>query len=204
MILYTDATTPFGRKCLVAALERNIALEERFVNLSDPQEFLFVNPLNQIPALSVGQQNYFDSDVILQFLDTLHKGPPLISKRNKYKHLTSLHLANAVIESTLLRIMEKRRVETEQSSGFISHLEGRINRGIAEMEDTRLEEIGEFLSGEELTTAIALSYVHFRFTKNWRAKAPRLSNWHAIIEQRSSMICSQPNRTQPTHSPARI
>ena len=71
MILYTDATTPFGRKCLVAALERNIALEERFVNLSDPQEFLFVNPLNQIPALSVGQQNYFDSDVILQFLDTL-------------------------------------------------------------------------------------------------------------------------------------
>ena len=83
MILYTDATTPFGRKCLVAALERNIALEERFVNLSDPQEFLFVNPLNQIPALSVGQQNYFDSDVILQFLDTLHKGPPLISEKNK-------------------------------------------------------------------------------------------------------------------------
>ena len=142
--------------------------------------------------------------MILQFLDTLHKGPPLISKRNKYKHLTSLHLANAVIESTLLRIMEKRRAETEQSSGFISHLEERINRGIAEMEDTRLKEIGEFLSGEELTTAIALSYVDFRFTKNWRAKAPRLSNWHAIIEQRLSMMCSQPNRTQPTHSPARI
>ena len=112
MILYTDATTPFGRKCLVAALERNIALEERFVNLSDPQEFLFVNPLNQILALSVGQQNYFDSDVILQFLDSLHEGPPLIPEKNKYKHLTSIHLANAVIESTLLRIMEKRRVET--------------------------------------------------------------------------------------------
>jgi glutathione S-transferase len=204
MILYTDETTPFGRKCLVAALERNIVLEEIFVKLSDPKEFMLINPLNQIPALSVGQQKYFDSDVILQFLDTLHKGPPLIPEKNKYKHLTSLHLANAVIESTLLRIMEKRRVQTEQSPAFISHLEARISRGIAEMEETRLEEIGEFLNGEELTTAIALSYVDFRFTRDWRVKTPKLSNWHAIIEQRSSMMCSQPTRTQPTHSPARL
>ena len=96
MILYTDATTPFGRKCLVAALERGIVLEERFVKLSDPKEFLLVNPLNQIPALSVDQQKYYDSDVILQFLDSLHEGPPLIPEKNKYKHLTSIHLANAV------------------------------------------------------------------------------------------------------------
>ena len=203
MILYTDATTPFGRKCLVAALERGIVLEERFVKLSDPKEFLLINPLNQIPALSVDQQKYFDSDVILQFLDSLHEGPPLIPEKNKYKHLTSMHLANAIIESTLLRVMEKRRVETEQSSDFIVHLEARINRGIAEMEETRLEEIGELLNGEEITTAIALSYVDFRFTRDWRAKTPKLSNWHAITEQRASMICSQPNRTRPTHSPAR-
>ena len=204
MILYTDATTPFGRKCLVAALERNIVLEEKFVKLSDPKGFLCVNPLNQIPALTACNENYFDSDVILQFFDTLHKGPPLIPEENKFKHLTSVHIANAVIESTLLRIMEKRRAKTEYSPTFISHLEVRIFRGIAEMEKTRIEQIGEPLNGEELTTAIALSYVDFRFTKNWRAKAPRLSNWHAIIEQRLSMMCSQPNRTQPTHSPARI
>ena len=86
MILYTDATTPFGRKCLVAALERNIVLEEKFVKLSDPKGFLCVNPLNQIPALTTCNEKYFDSDVILQFLDTLHKGPPLIPEENKFKH----------------------------------------------------------------------------------------------------------------------
>ena len=202
MILYTDATTPFGRKCLVAALERNIVLEEKFVKLSDPKGFLCVNPLNQIPALTACKENYFDSDVILQFLDTLHKGPPLIPEENKFKHLTSVHIANAVMESTLLRIMEKRRAEKEHSPTFISHLEARIFRGIAEMEETRIEQIGEPLNGEELTTAIALSYVDFRFTRDWRDKAPRLSNWHAFIEQRSSMICSQPTRSKPTHSPA--
>ena len=202
MILYTDATTPFGRKCLVAALERNIVLEEKFVKLSDPKGFLCVNPLNQIPALTACNENYFDSDVILQFLDTLHKGPPLIPEENKFKHLSSVHIANAVMESTLLRIMEKRRAEKEYSPTFISHLEARIFRGIAEMEETRIEQIGEPLNGEELTTAIALSYVDFRFTRDWRDKAPRLSNWHAFIEQRSSMICSQPTRSKPTHSPA--
>ena len=202
MILYTDATTPFGRKCLVAALERNIVLEEKFVKLSDPKGFLCVNPLNQIPALTACNEAYFDSDVILQFLDTLHKGPPLIPEENKFKYLTAVHIANAVMESTLLRIMEKRRAEKEHSPTFISHLEARIFRGIAEMEETRIEQIGEPLNGEELTTAIALSYVDFRFTRDWRDKAPRLSNWHAFIEQRSSMICSQPTRSKPTHSPA--
>jgi len=204
MILYTDATTPFGRKCLVAALERNIALEERFVKLSDPKGFLLVNPLNQIPALVVKTQSYFDSDVILQFLDTVHSGPSLIPENNRFDHLTSLHLGNAIIESTLLRIMEKRRVETEQSPAFIAHLEARISRGITKMEDIRNEEIGEFLNAEELTTAIALSYVDFRFTPDWREQAPKLSNWHRAIEQRPSMISSQPSRTKPTHSPAKL
>ena len=51
MILYTDATTPFGRKCIVATLERDIPLAERFIKLSEPGVFLEINPLNQIPAL---------------------------------------------------------------------------------------------------------------------------------------------------------
>ena len=71
MILYTDATTPFGRKCVIAALEREIPLEERFIKLSEPGDFLEVNPLNQIPALFIKPGKcYFDSDVILDYLDT--------------------------------------------------------------------------------------------------------------------------------------
>ena len=53
MILYTDATTPFGRKCVIAALEHEIALEERFIKLSEPGDFLEVNPLNQIQHFSL-------------------------------------------------------------------------------------------------------------------------------------------------------
>ena len=102
MILYTDATTPFGRKCVIAALEREIALEERFIKLSEPGDFLEVNPLNQIPALFVERGKcYFDSDVILEYLDTLHENSPLIPELNKFECKTAIHLANGVIESTL-------------------------------------------------------------------------------------------------------
>ena len=103
MILYTDATTPFGRKCVIAALEREIPLEERFIKLSEPGDFLEVNPLNQIPALFVERGKcYFDSDVILDYLDTLHEGSPLIPEPNRFECKTAIHLANGVIESTLL------------------------------------------------------------------------------------------------------
>ena len=85
MILYTDATTPFGRKCVIAALEREIPLEERFIKLSEPGDFLEVNPLNQIPALFVERGKcYFDSDVIIEYLDTLHENSPLIPELNRF------------------------------------------------------------------------------------------------------------------------
>ena len=62
MILHSDATTPFGRKCLVAAFERGVPLEERFVDLANPGDYLAVNPLNQIPALTTPDGDHlFDS-----------------------------------------------------------------------------------------------------------------------------------------------
>ena len=65
MILYTDASTPFGRKSLLAALERNIPLTEEFVSLSDPGPFADANPLVQIPALRAEDgQVYFDLSLI--------------------------------------------------------------------------------------------------------------------------------------------
>ena len=135
MILYSDATTPFGRKCLIAALEREIPLEERFIKLSEPGDFLDVNPLNQIPALFVERGKcYFDSDVILEYLDTLHENSPLIPELNKFECKTAIHLANGVIESTLLRTMELRRPECRQSKTFVNHLEARVTRGIDTME----------------------------------------------------------------------
>ena len=198
MILYTDATTPFGRKCIVAALERDIPLTERFIKLSEPGVFLEINPLNQIPALFVETGKcYFDSDVILEFLDTLHDNQRLIPQNAKFESKTAIHLANCIIESTLLRTMELRRPKAEQSKSFVNHLEARVTRGIKSMENNRREKIGDFLSGEEITTAVALSYVDFRFFQDWRKTAPTLEKWYAEISSRKSMRITVPTREKP-------
>jgi glutathione S-transferase len=49
--LLSDATTPFGRKVVVAAIERSIPLEEIFVPLDGTGPLDAVNPLRQIPTL---------------------------------------------------------------------------------------------------------------------------------------------------------
>ena len=198
MILYTDATPPFGRKCGIAALERDIALEERFIKLSEPGDFLEVNPLNQIPALFVERGKcYFDSDVILEYLDTLHGNSPLIPELNKFDCKTAIHLANGVIESTLLRTMELRRPECRQSKTFVNHLEARVMRGINTMEKKRQTTISDWLNGEEITTAVALSYVDFRFSTEWRKTAPKLETWFERVACRKSMKLTAPTRERP-------
>ena len=198
MILYTDATTPFGRKCIIGALERDIPLEERFIKLSEPGDFLNINPLNQIPALFIQpSQYYFDSDVILEYLDTLHERSPLIPDSNKFECKTAIHLANGIIESTLLRTMELRRPEGQQSKTYVTHLEARVMRGIKTMEKKRETTIVDCFNGEEISTAVALSYVDFRFSTEWRKIAPTLEEWFDKVSRRESMELTTPTRERP-------
>ena len=154
--------------------------------------------MNQIPALFVERGKcYFDSDVILEYLDTLHENNPLIPELNKFECKTAIHLANGVIESTLLRTMELRRPECRQSKTFVNHLEARVMRGIDTMEKKREITIGDWLNGEEITTAVALSYVDFRFSTEWRKTAPTLETWFERVSCRKSMELTAPTRERP-------
>ena len=202
MILYTDASTPFGRKCLVAALERGIAMEEQFISLGNPGKFAITNPLIQIPALETdGGEVYFDSDVILQYLDTCHSGPALIPDEDRFGHLTRIHLANGVIESTLLRRMESVRPDGEKSETFIAHLEARITRGLNRLDKLRKPATDEPLTAEDITLLCALDYVDFRHPHDWRSGAKKLASWHEKTAERPSAKVSLPGRTEAVNSP---
>ncbi|MGY9054195.1 MAG: glutathione S-transferase family protein [Alphaproteobacteria bacterium] len=202
MILYSDASTPFGRKCLVAALERGIALDEQFVSLWNPGKFAVTNPLIQIPALETADGHvYFDSDVILQYLDTCHSGPALIPDDDRFGHLTRIHLANGVIESTLLRRMEQVRPDGEKSATFIAHLEARITRGLNRLDKLRKSATDEPLAAEDITLLCALDYVDFRHPHDWRSGAKKLAAWLEKTAERPSAKVSLPGRIEAQNSP---
>ena len=202
MILYSDATTPFGRKCLVAAIERGIVMEEQFVSLGNPGKFAVTNPLIQIPALETdGGDVYFDSDVILQYLDTCHSGPSLIPEEDRFGHMTRIHLANGVIESTLLRRMEQVRPDGEKSAKFMTHLEARITRGLNRLDKLRKPATDEPLSSEDITLLCALGYLDFRHPHDWRSGSKKLAAWLEKTAERPSAKVSVPERTETVNSP---
>lgn len=201
MILLNDATSPFGRKVMVAALEREIALRETFVDLATDATLAASNPLRQIPTLVLEDGNsLYDSDVILAYLDTRHDGPPLIPAERRWQMMTEVALASGMIEATLNRIMEVRRPDGERSPDFITKLEDRIWRTVDALSGREMPSPGSVLRADDITLFCALEYLDFRFTQDWRQRAPALDAWHAATKDRASFVVTRPTRTSPAGS----
>jgi glutathione S-transferase len=196
--LLSDATTPFGRKVLVAAIERAIVLDEVFVPLDGTGALDASNPLRQIPTLVLEDgRSLYDSDVILQYLDTCHQAEPLIPEEGRFDVLTRMALGSGLIEATLLRRMETVRIPQEQSAAFIGKMEQRIHRVLAALDKqlATLANTSGGLRGDQITVGCALGYVDFRYTESWREKHPRLSEWYGDLVLRPSMVATVPTRS---------
>jgi glutathione S-transferase len=198
MKLLNDATSPFGRKVLVACIERSIPLEERFVDISKPGALDEFNPLRQIPTLVLDDGlAIFDSDVILSYLDSVQGGEPLVPALDRWGVLTRASLGNGLVESVLQRIMEVRRPTGEKSEAFMLKMEERIWRVMERIGAIVNTLKGEPLCVDQIMIACALEYVDFRFSTEWREKFPAIAEWLAEISLRPSMSATAPRRTGP-------
>ena len=77
MILFTHNTSPFGRLVILAAHVLDIIsdIELRDVNSRDENdEIRKINPLGKMPALVSGKNIYYDSRVILEYMDFIAIG----------------------------------------------------------------------------------------------------------------------------------
>ncbi len=193
--LLNDATSPFGRKVMVAALERGLKLHEDFVNVAEAGELDAHNPLRQIPTLvTEAGDAVYDSSVILGFLDTLHGGEPLVPLDPTWRVPTRIALADGLIEATLQRAMELRRPDELRSAAVIARLEGRIGRALIAINRVREELVLDPLRADTITVACALDYVDFRYGRSWRDELPALSAWQDVIALRPSMRMTVPTR----------
>jgi glutathione S-transferase len=197
--ILNDATSPFGRKTIVAAIERSIPVEEVFVDLNGPTLDPW-NPLRQIPTLVPDSgPAVFDSDVIVQYLDGLHSGPPLIPKKDPHFVLTRMSLANGLMEATLTRLIETRRPAQERSDPFVAKMEARIQRTLDALSAnlTDYSSSSDVLCADQITIVVALGYVDFRFNRDWHGKYSALASWYDGVAARRSMALTAPTRTSP-------
>lgn len=200
MRLLNDATSPFGRKVLVAAIERSIPLKEEFVDLATSEALHAANPLRQIPVVVLDNGlALYDSMTIMNYLDEVHDGPRLFPSEDRWSVMSRVSLCDGMMEATLLRIMELRRPANEQSSGFVSKLESRIGHVLEELETilTAKSPGDSVLYADDIAAICALGYLDLRYTTDWRNNHPGAAAWFESYADRRSVEGTMPTRTAP-------
>ena len=79
MILYGSSLSPYVRKVLAYAGEKDLALELQPTGFPNPSpEYLEASPFGKMPAFRDGDYTLADSSAIIHYLEAKHPQPPLI------------------------------------------------------------------------------------------------------------------------------
>ena len=199
MRLLNDATSPFGRKVMMAALSRQIDVTEQFVDLGNLEQILPYNPLGQIPVLVLADgSSLYDSRTIMLHLDECHGGPRLFPAERRLEVLTTASLCDGLMEATLQRLLETRRPLGQQSHDLIAKFELRIRRGLTALQTRELSQTAEAtLLASDIAAIAALGYCDFRYSQEWRSVCPRLAQWYVIQTERALARATAPTRKIP-------
>jgi glutathione S-transferase len=177
----------------VVALELDIAVEERVIDVYSAEFLDVLNPLRQIPTLvtETGVPIY-DSRVICNYFDAVSGTATLIPDERRWEVETRWALAVGLMEAGLQRRMEIVRPATEGRAAAIAKLETRIDRALAQLE----REAGALrVAGTRMdciATAVALEYTDFRYTTEWHQRCPQLHVWLDGFARRPSMMQTRP------------
>jgi len=195
MKLFSNAASPFARKCKVIAQELGIKLEEvRTLPMQDP-EFRRINPLGKIPALLLDDGSVLiDSPVICEYLnhqgggkffptDTIWK-----AASGRWKALGLAALGDGIADAAVAWIILGRENPVPEA-GRKRQMDT-VLAGLDALE--RVKFVDPPTIGE-ITVACAIGYVEFRMPDlDWKSSRPNLSAWYAKISELPSMKATAP------------
>ena len=177
LTLYNGPNSPFGRKAKITAIFHKIQLEEKIIKVQESEFLDNFNPLRKIPTLVINNnQTIIDSDNICLYFDEISSIETLFKKENYWKIMSTISVANGIMESVLERRMELIRPSNEQSKGFINKQEIRTFRTINWLEKN-WDNYKKKISMDQIAIAVALEYTKFRFTDSWSKDCQKLNEW---------------------------
>ena len=208
MKLFHVNWSPFVRKVMIAAIERNIEkqieLIEANIGFADrtlkiiESELTNYNPSGRVPTLITDNgESIYDSTVIVHYLDTIGKAPPIvpINNQDKIRALKLDALVQEVIDSLRLTSHENRREKNERLPDYLEALDSKIKRGLIILEE-------EVLSFSSITPnpldlgVISVATLIGTIKRNSQSKynIPRtnIDKWFERIELRKSLIETKP------------
>ena len=177
LTLYNGPNSPFGRKAKITAIFHKIQLEEKIIKVQESEFLDNFNPLRKIPTLVINNnQTIIDSDNICLYFDEISSIETLFKKENYWQIMSTISVANGIMESVLERRMELIRPSNEQSKGFINKQEIRTFRTINWLEKNWVN-YKKKISMDQIAIAVALEYTKFRFTDSWSKDCQKLNEW---------------------------
>ncbi|MDC3193319.1 glutathione S-transferase family protein [Alphaproteobacteria bacterium] len=186
MQLRSSPSSPFGRKVKMATyiLGFDDQVTPVLTDTLDPNDSICdVNPLGKIPALEDVGTTYYDSRVIMEYLDAKAGGGKIIpaSGPTRYEALTRAALMDGILDAAILVIYERRmRPEDKYVESVVERQRGKIIRGLeAIAAENRSYSNGAMPDVGEIGLACVLDYLDFRKQVNWRDHAPNLASWLA-------------------------
>jgi glutathione S-transferase len=186
MQLRSSPSSPFGRKVKMATyiLGFDDQVTPVLTDTLDPNDSICdVNPLGKIPALEDDGTTYYDSRVIMEYLDAKAGGGKIIpaSGPTRYEALTRAALMDGILDAAILVIYERRmRPEDKYVESVVERQRGKIIRGLeAIAAENQSYSNGAMPDVGEIGLACVLDYLDFRKQVNWRDHAPNLASWLA-------------------------
>jgi glutathione S-transferase len=161
-----------------------------------PADFTAATPVMRIPALVTDTVTLTDSHAICDYLNAELGNYRLLAREGaaRWQALSTMALANAVLEAQIMRRAETLRSDKDRSDDFIAKMRDRTFRCLAALE-AHLPTFGSTFDLAQITTAVACGYDDWRYGRDWRGGAPRLADWYDSVAERPSMKATYPAET---------
>lgn len=190
MKIYGSVTSPYVRKVRILAIEKGIKCEFVVADAwAADSRIPKLNPLGKVPVFERDDGKVlFDSPLICEYLDSV-KTPALIpaSGEPRWQALSVHALAQGMLDATVARLLESRRAAPQKSEETIARQEQKIARALdyaSGLIAGRQYLVGDRFGFADLSLAVALDYIDFRYAHPWRDKHAALGRWLASINDR--------------------
>ncbi len=207
MRLYVTPASPWVRRVRVTILE--LGIEDRFEfvqtrwphswgtqTVAMPADFTAATPALRIPALVTDTVTLTDSHTICDYLNAEFGNFGLLARDGtaRWQALSTMALANSVLEAQIMRRAELLRSDRERSNYFIAKMRDRTFRCFGALEK-HLPTFGSSFDLAQITTAVACGYDDWRYGPDWRTAAPKLASWYDQVAERPSLKVTYPAET---------
>lgn len=193
--------SPFARKVRILAREKGLSdlIEESAVTVSPvsvKEALARENPLAKLPVLVIdGGECLFDSAVICEYLDTLHRGRKAFpeSGLDRFRTLRQQALCDGMLDAAILCRYELalRPIELRWDQ-WIEGQKAKIFGGLAVLEAEADSWPDEF-EMVQIGAVCVLGYLDFRFPDwDWRLAHPQLDAWYRSASVRPSVLETAP------------